>query len=149
MIENGDYSVVNASGVTKKGNVDVSVAGAHATVFAGAGYFGGAVEGDYATVNAGSVHESAFGVVGDHAVITTGGGVDIVTLVGDNGSIVVGAGDDIVYVYGTNENIRLGTGNDECVIRDGESGKAGVNYIWGDAGNDVIVAAETTGANYL
>lgn len=149
VIENGDYSVVNASGVTKKGNVDVSVAGAHATVFAGAGYFGGAVEGDYATINAGAIHESAFGVVGDHAVITTGGGVDIVTLVGDNGSIVVGAGDDIVYVYGTNENIRLGTGNDECVIRDGESGKAGVNYIWGDAGNDVIVAAETTGANYL
>lgn len=149
VIENGDYSVVNASGVTKKGNVDVSVAGAHATVFAGAGYFGGSIEGDYATVNAGAIHESAFGVVGDHAVITTGGGVDIVTLVGDNGSIVVGAGDDIVYVYGTNENIRLGTGNDECVIRDGESGKTGVNYIWGDAGNDVIVAAETTGANYL
>ena len=148
-IEQGDYSVVNASGVTKRGAVSVAIEGKNATVYGGLGTLEGAVEGDYATVNAGSVHESAFGVVGDHAVITTGGGVDIVTLAGDNGSIVVGAGDDIVYVYGTNENIRLGTGNDECVIRDGESGKTGVNYIWGDAGNDVIVAAETTGANYL
>ena len=148
-IEQGDYSVVNAGGVTKRGAVSVGIEGKNVSVFGGLGTLSGGVEGDYATVSAGATQLVEFGVVGDYAVVTTGLGADIVSVAGDYATVTTGAGDDVVYAFGAYESINLGAGNDKCVIEDGDSGKVGGNHVWGDSGADVIVAAQTTGINYL
>ena len=149
VIEDGDYSVVNAGGVTKRGSVFVSIEGRNASVFGGLGTLEGAVEGDYATVSAGATQSVDFGVVGDHAVVTTGVGADTVSVVGDYATVTTDAGDDVVYAFGAYESVNLGAGDDECVLADGTSGNVGYNHVWGDAGNDAILAGKTSGINYF
>lgn len=149
LIIEGDYSVVNAGGVTKRGAVSASIQGKNASVFGGLGTLAAGIQGDNATVSAEAAQIAKVDVVGDHAIVTTGAGADAVDVVGDYASVTTGAGNDAVSVAGAYANVRLGAGNDECVLADGESGKAGFNHVWGDAGDDAIVAAQMSGENYF
>ena len=140
---------MNAGGVTKRGAVSASIQGRNASIFGGLGTLNAAVEGDYATVSAGATQIADVKVVGDHAVVTTGLGADVVDVAGDYATVTTGAGNDYVSVEGAYESVNLGSGDDKCVVADGTSGKVGFNHVWGDAGNDAIVAAQTSGINYF
>ena len=148
-IWDADYSVINADGVKKDGETNVKAEASHATVFGGRGHLIAEVEGNYATINGGATSKTEAKIIGKHASVTGGSGRDRVYVTGDKATITTNAGDDYVSIYGSQSNVRLGNGDDMCLIKDGESGKKGGNYVWGDAGDDAIVAMWTAGANYL
>ena len=148
-IDNGDYSVVNASGASRDAFVTVAATGRRVSVFGGNGALDAQIVGAFATVNAGATQRAGVDVQGDHATITTGIGADVIGVAGDYATITTGAGADQVVVFGADANVRLGDGADFLTIQDGQSGRVGNNRVWGDGGNDVITAVNASGVNYL
>ena len=121
------------------------------------------VIGDNFTMKAASASEVIVNVAGDNAKITGGRGNDFIMLQGDHCVVNTGNGDDAVMVTGEGKTasvtVKTGNGNDKVLIKncsqaqvrggngndliisDGGEPQAGsLQSLFGDAGDDVILA---------
>ncbi|MBQ9874557.1 MAG: hypothetical protein IJM30_08835 [Thermoguttaceae bacterium] len=157
----GDLAEVYADG----GNDVIDVIGDFATIFGGFGdnvidatgdyakiyALTGAdkvtVVGDYANVKTDGGNDDV-AVTGDYAKIYTDGGDDVVFATGDFAEIKTDGGNDAVTLVGANAKVYLGRGDDSIIVGDlGMGGPVGGNFVDADGGNDIIFAANASGAN--
>jgi len=84
-------------------------------------------------------------------IANTGNGADIVVVSGDNATINTLKGNDQVFVEGGGAIINLGRGEDLAVVtsRDEKGAKVGGNTVHGNEGQDIILLAGTAGKNFL
>jgi len=127
-IEQGDYSVINAASVSEEGSVKAFVYGEK--LFDNGPKFIPFTAAKSVTI---------YGSAGD----------DEFRIAGDNVKLYGYAGDDTFYVAGSNALIYGGKGDDYVEIRDLNGEVSTKNFIYGENGDDAVNASRTSGTNYI
>lgn len=146
-IEDGDYSVINATltGITSELNIDAS--GRNIAVYNGRGTLNAEIVGDYAVVSAALAEQVTLNVFGNYGTVLTGNGADQILYSGNGGIVRTGAEDDLIYYFGSLGSLHGGDGNDIILLYDNEDDIAKNNNLFGENGNDVLYAVGASGSN--